>query len=321
VKPQQIAVLIVAATLGLLVVLLFAYGRPRRTAAEGLPANFSRGDPDSVLETVRLQRIMTWGVASAIFMAGFLSVYFVLEPFRENYWDKKFLRESIERGAFEFTEGVKCIACHGPKGVGGNAQTDISWPAPPLTNEFQRYTRTEVRRIVEMGRPGTPMPSWGIAFGGPLNDQRLDDVINYLESIQTGAAHKFELPETTTDGRDVFAQKCAVCHGQDAKGQAMGKPFPTFYAPDLTTEFYRLGIKVLREDAKSKDPTLTDDAARALVARKPLAEILTAGEQAARNTITKGRQNTPMPAWQNRIGPKQIDAVVGYLKSIQRQPS
>jgi mono/diheme cytochrome c family protein len=48
---------------------------------------------------------------------------------------------------------------------------------------------------------------------------------------------------------------------------------------------------------------------------------MAAGETAAKNTIMNGRRNTPMPAWQNRIRPEQIDAVVAYLKSLQRLPS
>jgi mono/diheme cytochrome c family protein len=224
----------------------------------------------------------------------------------------------VDRGQQEYETGVQCNRCHGPDGGGGYAATDTSWPAPPLTNEFARYTRTEIRRIVEQGRTGTPMPAWGIAFGGPLNDQRLDDVMNYLQSIQTGDKKKFELAETETDGRKIYETKCKDCHGPDARGQALGKPLPTFYAPDLTTAFYRLGLKVLQERLQAKDPALKVDDAKAQARAKPMNEILAAGEEAARSTIEKGRPNTPMPAWKNRIGPKQVDAVIGYLRTIQR---
>lgn len=302
-----------------MLVLLFVYGRPRRATQEPMPANFSRGDPDEILEKSRLARIQTWGLASAIFCAGFLTIYFVIEPFREAQWEQKFQDESIARGKEEFgPDGINCAQCHGAEGEGGFAATDASWPAPPVNNEIHRYTRTEIRRIIEAGRPGTPMPAWGIAFGGPLNDQRLDDVVNFLESIKVDEKDKYELPASVTDGKAVFDQKCAQCHGPAARGQALGKPFPTFYAPDLTTEFYRMGVKVLQENAMAKDPTLTADVARAQAAAKPMAEILAEGEKAARNTIEKGRQNTPMPGWENRITEQHIDAVIGYLRSIQR---
>lgn len=322
-RPQQLAVLVVVATLGLLVVLLLVYGRPRRSAQEPPPANFAKGDPDSVLEGSRLQKILIWGLASALFIAGFLVLYSLVEPFREARWTNKFQNESVERGHFEFNpaafpgnnSGANCAACHGPQAQGGFASTDPSWPAPPLNNVLSRYTKTEVTRIIKMGRPGTPMPTWGVEFGGPLNDQKVDDVVNYLESIQVAPEAKWELPQTVADGPQVFSQKCAVCHGPNAGGQAMGRPLPSFYAPDLTTEFYRLGSKVLAERSKARGDTSFD------IKAVPVPQIMAAGEEAARNTIVKGRPNTPMPSWQNRIRPEQIDAVVAWLKSIQRMPS
>lgn len=334
--PQQIAVIVVVATLGLLVVLLILYGRPRRTRQEPVPANFFRGDPDSVLEGPRLHKVMIWGVASSVFITGFLVVYFVVEPFREASYAVKFLEASVARGEHEFrpedpTKGANCAGCHGPEGDGGFAATDPTWPAPPLKNVLARFSRDDVKRIIAMGRPGTPMPSWAVEFGGPLNDQKIEDILNFLETIQVPTEEKYELPETVTSGADVFARKCAVCHGENAQGQGLGQPLPTFFAPDLTTEFYRLGLKVKREEikldirnerlaehAEQTEPT-DEEVAAALTALTP-AEIMEAGEAAARNTIIKGRLNTPMPAWQHRLLPAHIDAVVSYLQTIQRTP-
>lgn len=336
-RPQQIAVLVVAATLGLLVVLLLVYGRPRRTSEEGLPTNFSRGDPDSVLEGPRLNRVLTWMVASTIFCGGFLAVYFFIEPFREVSYGKKFLAASVERGMHEFRPeaghpGANCAQCHGPEGQGGFAATDPTWPAPPLNNLFARYSRIDIKRIISAGRPGTPMPSWHIEYGGPLNDQKIDDIVNFVESIQIPAEEKFELPKDITSGAEVFARKCAVCHGDNAQGQGLGQPLPTFFAPDLTTEFYRLGLKVKREEitremrnrllaehADRTDPT-PEEVQAALDGVSP-DEVMRSGREAAENTILRGRQNTPMPAWQNRLRPEHIKAVIDYIASLQRTPS
>ena len=334
-NPQRIAVLVVAATLGLLVVLLLLYGRPRRARQEGLPTNFSRGDPDSVLEGPRLAKVQVWGVASAIIITGFLAVYFVIEPFREAAYGKKFLAASKERGEIEFRpdtaegqQGANCAQCHGPEGEGGFAATDPEWPAPPLNNVFARYTRDEIMLIIRQGRPGTPMPSWGIEFGGPLNEQKIEDITNFVESFQVPEDKHWELPADVRSGREVFERKCAVCHGDNARGQAMGQPLPTFFAPDLTTEFYRLGLKVMRTEIRTDlrnaalarhadNPDPTDEQVQARLDALSDAEVMKAGERAARNTILLGRQNTPMPAWQSRIREQQIDAVVDYLRSIQ----
>jgi len=337
VNPQQIAVAAIVATLGLLIVLLVLYGRPRRSQQEPVPTNFSRGDPDSVLEGARLHKVLVWGVASSVVLAGMLTIYFVAEPFREAAYGKKFMAASVARGEIQFRPdlskgetGANCASCHGPDGEGGFAATDPNWPAPPLNNEFSRYTIDEITNIVKMGRVGTPMPAWGTEFGGPLNDQKIDDVLNFLQSIQK--TDKWELPASITDGHEVFLRKCAVCHGQDAHGQALGQPLPTFFAPDLTTEFYRLGLKVekvkVTQDltnallAKHADNTTpTDEQVAAAMAKLSPSEIQAAGEKAAENTIKIGRRNTPMPAWENRIRPEHIAAVLKWLKSIQRVPS
>jgi mono/diheme cytochrome c family protein len=336
VTPQQIAVIVVVATLGLLAALLVAYGRPRRAQQEPLPATFHRGDPDSVLENQRLAKVQTWGVAAALFITLFLVVYFVIEPFRESAYAKKFLTASIDRGAIQFRPntakgetGANCAMCHGPNGEGGFASSDPTWPAPPLNNEFARYTRDQIKLIIEMGRPGTPMPTWGLDFGGPLNDQKIDDILNFVETLQK--KDKYELAASIKNGAQVFQMKCAVCHGKDAHGQGLGQPLPTFYAPDLTTEFYRLGLKVTKQTITleltnkllaqhAAVTTPTDAQIAAALAAVPASEIMDAGEAAAKNTIMNGRQNTPMPPWKDRIMPQHIDAVLAYLKSIQRTP-
>ena len=38
--------------------------------------------------------------------------------------------------------------------------------------------------ILTYGRPFSPMAAWGVAGGGPMNDQQISDLIAYLKSIQ-----------------------------------------------------------------------------------------------------------------------------------------
>jgi len=38
---------------------------------------------------------------------------------------------------------------------------------------------------IQKGRPPTPMPTWGVRYGGPMNDQQITDLVNYLLSIQS----------------------------------------------------------------------------------------------------------------------------------------
>ncbi len=324
-NPQQLALVVVGATLGVLLVLLLLYGRPRRRAQEPLPATFSRGDPDSILEGPRLNKILVWGFASAVLITGILVLYFVLEPFRQVRYEESFFQISIDRGEAVWIEEAACAACHGPGGEGGFAATDPSWPAPPLNNVFFRMTRIEVQRIIEAGRPGTPMPAWAVDFGGPLHPAKVEDVLNFLETIQVPDDEHWELPADLTDGAQVFARKCAVCHGPEGRGQAMGAPLPTFYAPDLTTSFHRLGVPVMRAEVRrlleiDLEEAPTDEEVDEAFAQVPVEDILEAGERAARNTIERGRSGTPMPAWTNRLTPEHIDAVIEWLRGVQQVP-
>jgi mono/diheme cytochrome c family protein len=326
VSPQQLAVLIVLATLGLLVLLVLIYGRPRRSEVEPLPPNFHRGEPDSALEGVRLNRLLVWGFAGTVFIAGFLALYFVWEPFRQVAYQERFFEQSVDRGEALWFEEGECAACHGAGGEGGFAITDTSWPAPPLNNVYARFTEDEVRRVIEAGREGTPMPAWGMEFGGPMNDQHIQDILHFLHSIQVPDDEQYEIPAEVTDGAEVFARECAVCHGEDARGQAMGVPTPTFYAPDLAFSFYRLGERIVREEVSreleeelGQSPTADElDEAMAEVDDQ---RILDAGEEAVETTIFRGRPNTPMPGWLNRIRVEQIEAVVEWLREIQQVPN
>jgi mono/diheme cytochrome c family protein len=64
------------------------------------------------------------------------------------------------------------------------------WAAPSLNDIFYRFTDDpatgiqQVNQVITYGRPGTPMPAWGVAGGGPKNTQAVTDLVEYLRSIQ-----------------------------------------------------------------------------------------------------------------------------------------
>ena len=60
----------------------------------------------------------------------------------------------------------------------------VSWKAPALNTIFYRFSEEEVRFILVYGRPFSPMSPWGVAGGGPMNDQQIDTLLAYLHSIQ-----------------------------------------------------------------------------------------------------------------------------------------
>ena len=63
----------------------------------------------------------------------------------------------------------------------------VTWAAPALNTIYYRYSEEEIRYILTYGRPFSPMPAWGVAGGGPMNDQQIDTLLAYLKSIQIDA--------------------------------------------------------------------------------------------------------------------------------------
>jgi mono/diheme cytochrome c family protein len=164
-----------------------------------LAANRKPYYDDEVLEGPRLDRALTWGLLTLFVLAVGIPVYWVMEPGRQENEARNFGREFADRGAALFapTEegGFNCAFCHGGMDAQGNAiaynltepdgsVTPVVWRAPALNTVLLRYSREEVKFILTYGRPGSPMPAWGVEGGGPMNDQQLQNLIDYLESIQ-----------------------------------------------------------------------------------------------------------------------------------------
>lgn len=239
----------IVAFFGFLVVT--ALGGPRTRRGE-VPQGFRPGPSDADLEQRVLDRWIGLATISMVFMAVFLPVYWLREPTRLSLKENQFLRQSITRGEGLFAPAgttltsVGCAECHGADGSGGfrnftildretNRPAEVQYAEPPLRLAVARYTAAgrsldEVKQLlrdaIERGRPGTPMPTWGLNFGGPLNSQAIDDLMNYIMSIQVSVAPL----QGSIDAAKLFADNCAVCHGTAATGSV---------GPNLTVEFQR----------------------------------------------------------------------------------
>ena len=186
---------------------------PKRASQEIEPANLTPFLPDEDLESRRLERVQGWALLFAAIVAVALPLYWLHEPARQkesvNYFDKN----SVARGkvlfsdptmqSFDPTVSLQCARCHGADGGGGTVPfvvngVSLIWQAPPLNTELLRFTEDPkcvdpdlrptltcaVTNIITYGRPGTPMPAWGVAGGGAKNDQAIQDLVAYIRSIQ-----------------------------------------------------------------------------------------------------------------------------------------
>lgn len=183
-----ISVLAVVAGIAWLGLMVIAALRSR--GGEEVAPNLQPGIDDQQLETRRLEKSQMVAIVGSAFLAISLPLYFLGENNRQEGFVEEFSHESVERGE-HIVEEFACFSCHGPLGVGGVAQfveprsgVAVDWVAPPLDDVLFRYDEAELNFWVTFGRGNTPMPGWGLAGGGPLNEIQVVDVITYLKTIQ-----------------------------------------------------------------------------------------------------------------------------------------
>jgi mono/diheme cytochrome c family protein len=202
------AVLSVAVVL-LLSWMAFLYVNSRRTRAatqEAAPPNLSQPISDDELENAKLTRVLRAALFGSILLAVALPWYAINEPDRQAEAADMFLEEDIEAGAHFFgLDGFQCESCHGPDAGGGSAEftearsgVGTAWAVPSLNDIFFRYSDDEVRHWIVFGRAGTPMPANGLEGGGAMTVQEVDQVIEYLRSIQVTQTDAFAKSGTAT---------------------------------------------------------------------------------------------------------------------------
>lgn len=161
-----------------------------RGGAEEVAPNLKPGIDDQQLETRRLETGQKYAIGFAAFLAVALPLYFLGEPARQEGFVHEFDESSVERGE-HIVEEFACFSCHGPLGSGGSAAyvekrsgVAVSWTAPSLDDVLYRYNEDELNFWITFGRGNTPMPAWGVEGGGPMNEKQIEDVVNYLKTIQ-----------------------------------------------------------------------------------------------------------------------------------------
>jgi mono/diheme cytochrome c family protein len=174
-----------------------------------------------------------------------------------------------------------CRGCHGVDGKKG--------PAPPLNEPLFRalIPESEIEKVLNEGRHGTPMPAFAVAGGGTLTPAQVQVLVYEIKGI----AYRIEgepgektratviadpqgnmqpkwgmpppLPEGTPPylapagtlgdverGRTEFARSCAQCHGQDGKGGKKGAVNEPAFLALMSDQAIRRILITGREDLK-----------------------------------------------------------------------
>jgi mono/diheme cytochrome c family protein len=296
------------------------------------PANLTPYYDDATMEGPKLERFLGAAVIFSAILAAALPAYWLLEPSRQTKMNKDFLKASIERGRLRFAVAgtvppsevlnLECARCHGAKAEGGAATfllqptkpgdlvKTVSWTAPSLNDVLLRFSPDTVTQIITYGRPGTPMPAWGLAGGGPLPDQPISDLVNYLQSIQLTPAEAMKRNGARFDqimkdnpgiseGQGLFMANCARCH---TKGWSYGSPDVMggggAFGPNLTN-----GVEL------RQFPALGGGVAKHI-------EFVTQGSGFQKPYGTQGIGSGRMPGFGQELTASQIEQIVLYERSL-----
>ncbi len=312
-----------------------------------LAANRKPYYDDEILEGKKIERTQLIGLLFLAVITITLPLYWILEPSRQagaiKEWDNIF--EHWGGSLFDVTAngGFNCAGCHGGMGgPGGAANTtmsdpktgevkEISWKAPAINTVYYRYSEEEVRFILDYGRPFSPMSPWGLKGGGPLNDQQIQTLIDYLKSIQiprenclvvdadarvcdgghlpvakqeeiqTEAERLVKAGTYSTIGEALFNldlgsgnYSCARCH---TKGWSYGDPQITGgggFGPNLT------GGSAVRQFPQKSD----------------MVSFIEGGSEYGKRYGEQGQGSGRMPAFGAMLTDEQISAVVDYVRGL-----
>lgn len=187
-------VIVVAALVAIAWLAFLVANGMRGRSQDSVAPNLELYKTDDELENRRLDRVLGVAVILSAFLAVSLPVYYLGERNRQSSFVEEFDATAVHRGELHVAE-FKCADCHGEGLVGGVASyidarsgVAVSWAAPSLNDIFLRYDRDEVKFWLVYGRANSPMPAWGLAGNGPMNDAQIEEVLDYLESIQVSQA-------------------------------------------------------------------------------------------------------------------------------------
>jgi mono/diheme cytochrome c family protein len=330
---RSIAIIIaIVLTLGWLLYLIgnLRKARPEVGSEIELAPNRKPYYDDETLEGPRLNRALLAGLLTLLVVGIGLPLYALDEPTRQAEaivgFDNRFASWGSQDFATTAEGGFNCAGCHGAGGVGGAADytfTDartqrvrtVSWKAPALNTVMLRFSEAEVRYILTYGRPFSPMSPWGIEGGGPMNDQQIQNIVEYLKSITitpeaakeqvaAGLAEAKANPANAgrSDGELLFnlevasgTYSCARCH---TGGWSYGEPEVSGggggLGPNLT------GGSTTRQFPNSSDHIT----------------FVTDGSEDGRRYGQQGQGSGRMPAFGQMLTAEQIQAIVEYERGL-----
>ena len=217
---------------------LFLRGRAKERGPD-IPAAMRPGPADASLETPLLHKLQGWSLVLVLFFAVWIPFSWLREPSENLKQERDLQTEAISRGqrsvelfSEENQAGVGCVRCHGAElrgsviqaGVDANgAPAFVATPnlttvcGGPSTNHPLIKSLDDIYTTIEQGRG--VMPSWSIKDKGALDDQQINDIVQYLVFMSSKNVPFEQNVCLNQDAADAAASPSAA-----ASGEASGSP-------------------------------------------------------------------------------------------------
>jgi mono/diheme cytochrome c family protein len=360
---QSVAYVLVAILAAGAVVWLLANlrrAKPEIGAEVELAPNRKPYYDDEGMEGKRLDSFGAWALVSIAVVAVGLPLYWLVEPGRQEgavaYFDQTFATRGERLYATTAEGGFNCAGCHG--GLSGAPVTytltdpvtkkirQVSWKAPSLDDVALRMTDEQLTEVLTYGRPFSPMPAWGIAGGGPLNEQQISNLVAYLKSETITAKEAKERAEgsalaelailrdpqdalakarasaasaTGTDNRLAAQAEVARIESIIANGQPASEGAALFnlHCARCHTTGYSYG------EAQAPGAGAFGRSLYNVFSQFPLkedhVEFVAAGKKFGEKYGTQGKSSALMPYFSQVLTAEQIAAIVDYERELAEQ--
>ncbi|MCS7221958.1 MAG: c-type cytochrome [Anaerolineae bacterium] len=198
---------------------------------------------------------------------------------------------SARRGRVIYQQN--CAPCHGDRGLGnGPAASGLSFPPTQFADAAiaRQASLADWFHVTKNGRIERMMPPWS----SRLSDQEIWDAVAFAWTLHLE-------PGEIDQGRQIYQSQCAICHGDQGKGDGPQAPPNT---PDLTAPEQAFGrslaqwFEVLtrgRGDMPSFERTLTEEQrwavleyARAFAYQPLAAPVFEPGQGTISGVVTNG---------------------------------
>ncbi len=215
-----------------------------------------------------------------------------------------------------------CAGCHGPDG-------DLISGVALYSGRFRRAQGdNELRRIVQNGIAGTPMPP------GNYTDEQAGMIVAYLRSMAATGGGKLTGPPGNAESGKAIVEgrgQCLECHRIGRQGTITG--------PDLTgigrmRRAVDLEKSLVDPDAEIRPDNLTVRAVAAdgtpitgrLLNMDTYSIQILDARSASLRTLKKDElrdyevmKKSPMPSYRGKLSEQEISDVVSYLVSLKEQ--